>query len=129
MYTGGGRRGTAATAALPPSANLSKAKNPASPTPTSLLRPVQQWQAHETMVTSVKGVNYRAKFDLLVTAGIDSYVHLWTVDGAHIGTFGQVRLFRSQKKAEKTHARAASSVLFLSTTVMSEVFTIYFRRD
>ncbi|CAN0375073.1 unnamed protein product [Laminaria digitata] len=43
------------------------------------------------MVTSVGGVNYRGKLDLLVTAGIDSYVHLWAVDGAHIGTFGQVQ--------------------------------------
>lgn len=64
--------------------------NPVKANPSSLLQPVQQWQAHETMVTSVEGVNYRGKLDLLVTAGVDSYVHLWTVDGAHVGTFGQV---------------------------------------
>ena len=114
----------AAAAALLPSANRGNIKNPASSTPTSLLRPVQQWQAHETMVTSVEGVNYRANFDLLVTAGIDSYVHLWTIDGAHIGTFGQVIMFPSQKKAKKTDARAASSIFFLSTFDVSGVLFV-----
>lgn len=55
-----------------------------------LLFPVRQWHAHETRVSSVYGANYRGQADLLVTAGIDCYVHLWTVAGAHIGTFGQV---------------------------------------
>lgn len=91
---------------MPPSANPSKSKDPASRTPTSLLQPVKQWQAHETMVTSVEAANYRGKLSLLVTAGIDSYVHLWAVDGAHIGTFGQVTLlflcvcFSKQSKGE-----------------------------
>lgn len=96
---------------MPPSANPSKAKDPASRTPTSLLQPVKQWQAHETMVTSVEAANYRGKLSLLVTAGIDSYVHLWAVDGAHIGTFGQVTLLFLcvcvfQSKAKVKHSRA-----------------------
>ncbi|CAM9994687.1 unnamed protein product [Ectocarpus sp. 4 AP-2014] len=56
---------------------------------TSLLQPMHQWQAHKTTVTSVHGADYRGKLDLLVTAGDDCYVHMWTIAGAHIGTFGQ----------------------------------------
>ncbi|CAN0457204.1 unnamed protein product, partial [Ectocarpus sp. 8 AP-2014] len=50
---------------------------------------MHQWQAHKTTVTSVHGADYRGKLDLLVTAGDDCYVHVWTIAGAHIGTFGQ----------------------------------------
>lgn len=56
----------------------------------SLLQPVRQWRAHENKITSVEGANFRGKLDLLVTAGVDCLVHLWTVTGAHVGTFGQV---------------------------------------
>lgn len=56
----------------------------------ALLVPLRQWRAHETRVSSVGGANYRGKADLLVTAGVDCYVHLWTVAGSFVGTFGQV---------------------------------------
>lgn len=59
----------------------------------SLLVPVRQWRAHETRISSIAGASYHGKADLLVTAGVDCYVHLWTVAGAHIGTFGQVSVF------------------------------------
>lgn len=60
-----------------------------------LLQPVQQWQAHESTITSVEGASFRGKLDLLVTAGADCFVHLWTIAGAHIGTFGQVKMSRT----------------------------------
>lgn len=57
----------------------------------SLLQPVHQWKAHETAIASIEGANFRGKLELLVTAGFDCYVHLWTVAGSHIGAFGQAR--------------------------------------
>lgn len=51
---------------------------------------MHQWQAHKTTITSIGGGNFRAKLDLLITAGDDCYVHVWTSVGAHVGTFGQV---------------------------------------
>lgn len=57
----------------------------------SPLQPVHQWKAHETAVASIEGANFRRKLELLVTAGFDCYVHLWTVAGAHVGAFGQAR--------------------------------------
>jgi len=51
--------------------------------------------AGATAVTSVDGGSFRGKLDLLITAGDDCYVHVWTVAGAHVGTFGQVRMKRT----------------------------------
>lgn len=56
----------------------------------SLLAPVRQWCAHESRISSIAAASYRGKADLIVTAGEDCYVHLWTVAGALVGTFGQV---------------------------------------
>jgi hypothetical protein len=50
-------------------------------------------QAHTGCVTSVEWCNLRhGVASLLITSGIDCFVHLWTSTGAHVGTFGQVVL-------------------------------------
>lgn len=93
---GGAAASGTAPAPVPPTPAPPGQADPAGPsnihggTQKSLLQPAQQWQAHETTISSVEGANYRGKVDLLVTAGVDCYIHLWTVAGAHIGTFGQV---------------------------------------
>lgn len=56
----------------------------------SLLAPMRQWCAHESRISSIAAASYRGKADLIVTAGEDCNVHLWTVAGALVGTFGQV---------------------------------------
>ncbi|CAM9475514.1 unnamed protein product, partial [Discosporangium mesarthrocarpum] len=55
----------------------------------SHLSAVRQWQAHETYVSSVQCIDYHGKVNLVVTAGADCNVHLWTLAGAYIGMFGQ----------------------------------------
>ena len=61
-------------------------------------------QAHESGVASVEWCTLSSRSNsssssttnaavcLVVTAGSDCNVHLWTLAGAKIGTFGQVRL-------------------------------------
>eukprot|EP00903_Cladosiphon_okamuranus_P008717 g8350.t1 len=85
---GGGRagKGSSGEAAAPSASPF--ADNQAMPQ-ISLLQPMHQWLAHKTAVTYVDGGNFRGKLDLLITAGDDCYVHVWTVGGAHVGTFGQ----------------------------------------
>ncbi|CAM9490524.1 unnamed protein product [Chrysoparadoxa australica] len=47
------------------------------------------WSAHQSTIVSIDYVDYKKKVVFLVTAGFDGNVHLWTISGAHIGTFGQ----------------------------------------
>ncbi|CAM9168152.1 unnamed protein product [Hapterophycus canaliculatus] len=89
---GKGQAGAEETGAPLPPAGPSGFTTTAHPTMqqiSSLLQPVHQWQAHKATVTSVDGANFRGRLDLLVTAGDDCYVHVWTIAGSHIGTFGQ----------------------------------------
>lgn len=49
---------------------------------------VAQWRAHRGAIGSFATVADRP--DLLLSCGSDFHVSLWTVHGAHVGTFGQV---------------------------------------
>lgn len=44
------------------------------------------WRAHITPVTSV---SYAGGRDLILTASKDATIRVWTIDGAHVGIFGQ----------------------------------------
>ncbi|XP_061115359.1 WD repeat-containing protein on Y chromosome-like [Conger conger] len=49
---------------------------------------LSSWQCH---LRRVIHVGYVEGLDLLITAGLDCNVRLWTVAGSYIGTYGQVR--------------------------------------
>jgi WD40 repeat protein len=51
------------------------------------------WRAHAGAVSSIASI--RSAPDLLLTSGRDCTVAIWSVHGAHVGTFGQVRLVRA----------------------------------
>ena len=46
------------------------------------------WRAHEAGVSSIEPVE--ADESLVLTSSFDCNVALWTTQGAHVGTFGQV---------------------------------------
>ncbi|XP_063064316.1 WD repeat-containing protein on Y chromosome-like isoform X2 [Engraulis encrasicolus] len=56
----------------------------------SLLPPplLSSWRCH---VKSVVSVEYVERFHLIVTAGLDCNVRVWTIAGGYVGTFGQAQ--------------------------------------
>ena len=57
-----------------------------------------EWQAHEDAVSSIDLMRYLAEdMWLLLSCSVDLTINLWTMDGTHIGTFGQDNAWKIKK--------------------------------
>lgn len=94
--------------------------------PQSCIEPVATWRAHNGGVSSICAM--AGEEELFITSGFDTLVCAWSINGAHIGTFGKVRVLfclctagslfvpcnAAQRRVERS---GASVVLMLCRTV------------
>jgi WD40 repeat protein len=86
----------------------SKARAHAAPTG-KLCSGQRSWRAHLAAVVSIEWVDY-AEHQLLITSGSDCNVNLWTIDGMHIGTFGQAHPWNIARSTTWLCTAAASPI-------------------
>uniref|UniRef100_A0A8D0H2M1 Uncharacterized protein n=1 Tax=Sphenodon punctatus TaxID=8508 RepID=A0A8D0H2M1_SPHPU len=69
---------------------------------------VKHWRAHVNMVTSLEVINEER---IVLTSSIDRTVHLWSLDGEYIGTFGQVEPWEICTPASWKHPMVPYEIL------------------
>ncbi|XP_063720460.1 WD repeat-containing protein 49-like isoform X2 [Symsagittifera roscoffensis] len=59
---------------------------------------VDEWQAHEDAISTVDMMKYLSEeLWLILSCSVDLTINLWTIDGTHIGVFGQDNAWKIRK--------------------------------